>query len=105
MLLEPETRDGREPPGGGSRVARGWKEAVMDPSRFDRWTRAVAATRSRRATLRGLAALGVAALAGRHLAAAPPVAAGGCAGFGCPCADASTCIDGLVCCGNSCQTS
>jgi hypothetical protein len=86
-------------------VERVPEEAVMDPRRFDRWTKAVAATGSRRAALRGLAALGVAALAGRRFALPSPAAAGGCAGFGCPCADSSTCIDGLVCCGNSCQTS
>ena len=77
----------------------------MDSSRFDRWTRSFARHSSRRAALRGLAALGAAALAGRQLAAAPPAAADGCAGFGCPCSDSSTCVDGLVCCGNSCNTS
>ena len=77
----------------------------MDPSRFDRWTRAVAVTGTRRSALRALAALGGAFLAGRSLAAPQPAAATGCAGFGCPCSDSSTCVDGLVCCGNSCNTS
>ena len=48
---------------------------IMDPSRFDRWTRAVAVTGTRRSTLRALAALGGAALAGRTLAA--PATGGG----------------------------
>jgi hypothetical protein len=76
----------------------------MDPTRFDRWTRAIAATRSRRATLRTIIGLGAVAAVGARLTPAP-VAAGGCAGFGCPCSDSSTCVDGLVCCGNSCNTS
>jgi hypothetical protein len=76
----------------------------MDPTRFDRWTRAVAATRSRRAALRAIFGFGATALAGPRLTPAP-VAADGCAGFGCPCSDSSTCVDGLVCCGNSCNTS
>ncbi|MFN8593546.1 MAG: hypothetical protein U0031_18965 [Thermomicrobiales bacterium] len=76
----------------------------MDATRFDRFTRTVAATRSRRSTLRAIVALGAAALAGVRLTATP-VAASGCAGFGCPCSDSSTCVEGLVCCGNSCNTS
>ena len=78
---------------------------MMHPSRFDRWTRAFAATRSRRSALRALGALGAAAVAAPHLAASRPVSAGACAGFGCPCSDDSNCLEGLVCCGNSCSTS
>jgi hypothetical protein len=78
---------------------------IMHSSRFDRWTRTLAATRSRRSALRALGALTAAALAKRHLAGPQSAAADGCAGFGCPCADDSTCVEGLVCCGNSCSTS
>ena len=81
----------------------------MDASRFDRWTRSLAGHRTRRSALRAAAAAGAVALglgAVRADGTGPaPVAAGGCAGFGCPCSDSSTCVSGLVCCGNSCQTS
>ena len=77
----------------------------MDPMRFDGWTRTFAANRSRRFALRTLAAMSVAGIVGWFRAVPKPVAADGCAGFGCPCSDDSTCVDGLVCCGNSCSTS
>jgi hypothetical protein len=77
----------------------------MDASRFDRLTRLAARSGSRRSTLRALAVLAATALGGGKLIAPHPVAADGCAGFGCPCTDSSTCVDGLVCCGNSCNTS
>jgi len=77
----------------------------MDSYRFDRWTRSFARYRSRRSVLRGLTGLGASAFAARRLAASPTALATGCAGFGCPCSDDSTCVDGLVCCGNSCNTS
>jgi hypothetical protein len=77
----------------------------VDPRDFDRWTRGVRSG-SRRSVLRALTALAATAVAGRNVLPAPqPAAAGGCAGFGCPCSDDSTCVDGLVCCGNSCNTS
>lgn len=76
----------------------------MDPFSFDRWTRRVATVQSRRSTLRTLLAVGAAAVAGSRLTSVP-VAADGCAGFGCPCSDDSSCVAGLVCCGNSCNTS
>ncbi|MCD6028140.1 MAG: hypothetical protein K0S78_314 [Thermomicrobiales bacterium] len=77
----------------------------MDPSRFDRWTRSLTMHRSRRSTLRGLLALGAATFGFGRIAVPQPVAATGRAGFGCPCSDDSTCVEGLVCCGNSCNTS
>lgn len=77
----------------------------MDPMRFDRLTRLVATSNSRRSVLRRLAALSAAVIAGGRIAAPRSVVADGCAGFGCPCSDDSTCVDGLVCCGNSCNTS
>ena len=77
----------------------------MDPRDFDRWTRGVRSG-SRRSVLRALTALAATAVAGHKVLPTPqPAAAGGCAGFGCPCSDDSTCVDGLVCCGNSCNTS
>lgn len=76
----------------------------MDPMRFDRLARFVATSDSRRSVLRRMAAFG-AVVAGGRLATAQPAAADGCAGFGCPCSDDSTCVDGLICCGNSCNTS
>ena len=77
----------------------------MQASRFDRWARLVAGNQSRRATLRALLAAGAAAVAGRQLVGPRAALADGCAGFGCPCSDDSTCVEGLVCCGNSCNTS
>jgi hypothetical protein len=72
----------------------------MNPSRFDQWTR-TAGTGSRRSALRGLLALGAAALIGRR-----DVAAGTrCFAWGCPCINDGSCTDGLVCCGNMCITS
>lgn len=77
----------------------------MDPMRFDRITRAVAVTGTRRSALRALTALGAALIAGGRLVTPRSASADGCAGFGCPCSDTSNCVDGLVCCGNSCNTS
>jgi hypothetical protein len=76
----------------------------MDSISFDRWARQVARMQSRRATLRALLAAGLLAATGSRLETRN-VAADGCAGFGCPCSDDSSCVDGLVCCGNSCSTS
>jgi hypothetical protein len=77
----------------------------MASTRFDRWTRRLAGTRSRRSTLRAALSMGTTVLGGRSLTAPQRVSAGACAGFGCPCSDDSTCVEGLVCCGNSCNTS
>ncbi len=84
-------------------VRRVGKGDAMDPRSFDRWTRGIAAVQSRRTALGALAALGAALFTGARMAT--PTSATGCAGFGCPCSDDSTCVDGLVCCGNSCNTS
>lgn len=77
----------------------------MESLRFDQMTRLFAVGRSRRSALRTFMALGAAGLAGKSLAAPSPTAASGCAGFGCPCSDSSDCVNDLVCCGNSCNTS
>src|SRR5688572_5409464 len=72
----------------------------MNPSRFDQWTR-TAGTGSRRSALRGLLALGAAALVGRH-----DVAAGTrCWAWGCPCINDGSCTEGLICCSGMCVTS
>ncbi len=77
----------------------------MDGVRFDRMARRVARLQSRRSVVRALAAAGVALLSGGRFIAPPAAVAGGCAGFGCPCSDDSTCVEGLVCYDNSCNTS
>jgi hypothetical protein len=77
----------------------------MDPKSFDRWTRGVAGPPSRRSLLRSLLALGAVAFTGGRVVVPRRAAATGCAGFGCPCSDDSNCVEGLVCCGNSCNTS
>jgi len=77
----------------------------MDSERFDGLVRALAGARSRRGFVRALAAsAGIVAL-GRKAVAPAPVEAGGCYGYGCPCATSDTCADALVCCGNACVTS
>jgi hypothetical protein len=76
----------------------------MDPIEFDRWARTVASARSRRDVMR-TALVAVTIFGGKTLISPRAASADGCAGFGCPCSDDSTCVDGLVCCGNSCNTS
>ncbi len=82
----------------------------MDGERFDTLARTFGRATmrvkgSRRVALRGLLGLGAAAAVGRAVTSPAPAGATGCAGFGCPCADSSSCLDGLVCCGNACETS
>jgi len=82
----------------GARAMHGERSHPMDPTRFDRLTRRLGGSRSRRSFLGTVAALGAALAAGR--AAAPePAAAMIYNGEGAACNADGDCLDGLVCCG------
>jgi hypothetical protein len=72
----------------------------MDGVRFDRWSRLLTKSGSRRSALRALGALAAAAILGREDAAAGTR----CYGWGCPCINDRSCTDGTICCNGICKS-
>lgn len=75
----------------------------MDEQRFDRWTRSLSASTSRRETLRRLGLGGLAAAFAGLLGRSQAAQAHHCDFYGCGCATGAyhPCADGLVCCPSS----